>query len=118
MTRLLWSLVLVLALPVAWSAVSLVALPGPRPFLAPAGRGPCVEDPAWMRLHHMDSLKSSRDRFVRQGDRSGATLETCAGCHVDRQAFCDRCHTAANVRLDCFDCHTWAPPASGEEGVP
>ena len=106
--------------------------PAPPPALElPIDR--CVEDRAYMRAHHMELLNQWRDDVVRKGaktyvSKSGADYEmslsnTCMGCHVNREAFCDRCHEYANVSslhplrqfgteqlsktrgVGCWDCH-------------
>ena len=93
----------------------------------------CVRDARWMRFHHCQLLREIRETVVRDGDRSGITLEDCRRCHANRERFCNECHHEANVNLDCFGCHYYpetpepeaadthdpvpAPPA-GETGLP
>ena len=73
---------------------------------APAGASDrCVDSVEDMRFHHMDLLKEIRARVVRDGKRSDITLDTCRSCHPSRERFCNRCHDAASVVLDCFGCH-------------
>ena len=70
----------------------------------------CVEEKATMAAYHMDLLNRWRDAVVREGKRQytsktyGTQFEmsltkTCMGCHVNRETFCDRCHSYANVKL-------------------
>ena len=65
----------------------------------------CVEDTEYMRFHHMDMLREIRSQVVRDGKRQEITFDTCRECHPKRDTFCNRCHDAASVRLDCFGCH-------------
>jgi hypothetical protein len=65
----------------------------------------CVRDPEYMRFYHMDFLKQTREDVVRAGIKGGVTLAGCGDCHRNREDFCDRCHLAASVDLDCFGCH-------------
>ncbi len=65
----------------------------------------CVQDAEWMRFHHMDFLKEIREDVVRAGIKGGVTLAGCGDCHLNRAEFCDKCHLAASVSLDCFGCH-------------
>ncbi len=65
----------------------------------------CVRDPEYMRFYHMDFLKQTREDVVRAGIKGGVTLAGCGDCHRNREDFCDRCHQAASVDLDCFGCH-------------
>jgi hypothetical protein len=65
----------------------------------------CVRDTEYMRYRHMELLREIRVKVVRDGVRDEMGLEMCKGCHVNRKEFCSKCHTAANVMLDCFTCH-------------
>jgi hypothetical protein len=65
----------------------------------------CVETTEYMRFHHMDLLKNLREQTVRNGKPGKVTFDTCRQCHQTRASFCNRCHEAASVRLDCFGCH-------------
>lgn len=75
----------------------------------------CYRDTEYMRFHHMDLLKEIRDEVVRYGIKGGITLAGCGDCHTNRDQFCDRCHEAASVRLDCFACHYYPERASDRE---
>jgi len=75
----------------------------------------CYRDAEYMRYHHMDLLKEVREEVVRFGIRGGITLAGCGDCHTDRDQFCDRCHEAASVRLDCYGCHYYPERASERE---
>ncbi len=97
---------------------------GEMPELAyPAGYTACVADSAYMRSHHMEMLNRWRDQVVRDGHRVMTTADgrryvmslsnTCLGCHQDKAAFCDRCHTFMAVSPYCWDCHV--APESTEE---
>ncbi len=65
----------------------------------------CVRDSSYMRYYHMDVLKQARSEVIREGLKGGITLAGCGDCHVNRDQFCDKCHEAASVSLDCFGCH-------------
>jgi hypothetical protein len=95
----------------------------------------CVEAKAFMAANHMDLLNRWRDDVVRKGKRhypsktyanappyEMSLTKTCMGCHANRETFCDRCHSYANVKLlalpgqseaspptqggiRCWDCH-------------
>ena len=65
----------------------------------------CVRDSSYMRFRHMDLLKEVRSEVIREGRKGGVTLAGCGDCHVHREEFCDKCHEAASVSLDCFGCH-------------
>ena len=89
---------------------------GYSPELEKAAKGEtCVRDSAYMVAYHMDLLDTWRDQVVRDGQRyeqlaSGRTVErslsnTCLDCHVNKDAFCDRCHHFVGVDPYCWDCH-------------
>ena len=67
----------------------------------------CVEETEYMRFYHMDVLKALRVKVVRDGVRQEVTLDSCRECHPNREKFCNRCHDAASLNLDCFGCHFW-----------
>lgn len=79
----------------------------------PTSAKSCLLDRVTMRYHHMEHLRSLRDQVVRRNDRSALGpdgslgMRSCSGCHTDRAAFCDRCHSQASVQLDCFNCHEY-----------
>jgi hypothetical protein len=87
----------------------------PRPELKLPAGGQCVRATKWMRAHHMDLLNQWRDEVVRQGASTPIEVNGhqvhksltrgCMSCHVDRGNFCTKCHTYANVRPVCWDCH-------------
>jgi hypothetical protein len=91
--------------------------PGPRPELEmPVGETECVEAKDYMTAEHMTLLNSWRDLVVREGQKTyvskatGREFEmsltrTCMKCHTDRDAFCNRCHTYADVQVYCWECH-------------
>lgn len=116
----------ILLIPVGFSLVWAVASPGTedvQPFLEmPAGEDECVEDTSYMRYQHFELLLALRDEVVRDGTRgeivrdgnvSRVTLDGCWECHTSRETFCDKCHDAVNLNLDCFRCHH--DPSSGQE---
>lgn len=80
----------------------------------------CVRDSSYMRFSHMDLLKETRTDVIRKGLKGGITLAGCGDCHVNRDQFCDKCHDAASVILDCWGCHyylTAEEEAELEEGT-
>jgi hypothetical protein len=80
-----------------------------QPFLEPpdTDQETCIRN--WsaveMRLHHWEHLKTIREEFVRDGNRSKDGLKNCKDCHKSRVRFCDQCHNAATLKPDCFQCH-------------
>jgi hypothetical protein len=103
-------LVILILLPVGASVVGFV-IQGrpevPEVFLEKADPRweSCVREPEYMRFYHMDFLKQIREDVVRKGIKGGVTLSGCGDCHRNRDQFCDKCHAAASVNLDCFGCH-------------
>lgn len=109
----------VILLAIGFSAVWAFSSPDAeeaQPFLElPAGEEACVvEDTVYMRFQHMDLLLDLRDEVVRDGtlgefDSDGTvrriTLDGCWECHTSRETFCNQCHDAVNLNLDCFRCH-------------
>ena len=65
----------------------------------------CVRETTHMRFNHMDLLKEIRDSVVREGKRGEIGLDNCWQCHTSRERFCNQCHNAVNLNLDCFRCH-------------
>ena len=82
----------------------------------------CVESKSFMKVNHMQLLNDWRDSVVREGNSIyvGAggkkyiisLQNTCLHCHSNKTEFCDRCHTYANVKPYCWDCHV-APKEKG-----
>ena len=87
------------------------AVPTPK---AKEGAGECIFPADYMRVHHMEILDDWRDLVVRQEQREwtgpdGRTHEmsltrTCMDCHIKADS-CDVCHTYADVKPYCWDCH-------------
>ncbi len=102
--------VLIVLFPLAYSAISALFAQGvetadlllERPD--PEYRT-CVRDTTYMRFHHWELLRETRKEVVRYGVRGDVGLHMCDECHTSRERFCDRCHAAASVVLDCFGCH-------------
>jgi len=65
----------------------------------------CVRETSYMRFHHWELLRGIREEVVRYGKRGDIGLSKCSECHTSRERFCDRCHEAASLTPDCFDCH-------------
>jgi hypothetical protein len=84
-------------------------------FLDLPEQGECVRETAYMRFHHMDLLKEVREEVIRDGVRGEITLSGCRDCHTYRETFCNRCHDAVTLSVDCFGCHYY--PESVEDSV-
>jgi len=77
--------------------------------------GQCVEDTAYVRTTHMQFLRDWRDEAVREGDRiytaedgrrhDKSLTDTCLSCHVEKDKFCDSCHSYVGATIHCWDCH-------------
>jgi hypothetical protein len=87
-----------------------------RPELElPADASECIENTEYMTANHMDLLNQWRNAVVRDGQRDYTSsageqhvmslTRTCMDCHSNRETFCDRCHTYADVQPTCWDCH-------------
>ncbi len=79
--------------------------PGPLLEISRENSDKCVRSTEYMRFHHWELLLQVREDVIRHGNREGPLLSDCRGCHPNREEFCDRCHSIANVMLDCFHCH-------------
>jgi [DsrC]-trisulfide reductase subunit J len=91
-------------------------MPEPDPA-TDATRTECVRnnEDGWMTANHMDLLNEWRDDVVRREDRGPVLIageeweksltRTCLGCHGSYQNFCNECHTYADVKPDCWQCH-------------
>jgi len=103
-------LILMLAAAPVWAGSSIA------PKLDIGKGGQCVEDPKFMRKNHMELLKHQRDETMRQGIRGGKySLAQCVNCHASKkdnsvlgsnEHFCQGCHAYAEVKIDCFECHS------------
>ncbi len=107
------TLLLIGVLP--WLTFAVQAAEGvPKPAIKIATEGKCIAPTEDMRRNHMDMLKHTRDKTMRQGIRGEkASLNECIGCHASKSTgsvlgkdqFCESCHAYAAVKLDCWDCH-------------
>lgn len=70
----------------------------------------CVRETTYMRYRHMDLLKQTREEVIRDGIRGEITLSGCRDCHTSRERFCNQCHEAAGLSVDCFGCHYFPEP--------
>jgi hypothetical protein len=111
----------IILFPIGYSVVYAVFAQGAQSadtFLEKADGEYCLKDvdPADMRFHHMDLLKKARDLVVREGVRGDVEcewdgkrreirLDNCWDCHTSRKRFCNQCHNAVSLQLDCFRCH-------------
>ncbi len=86
----------------------------PNPPL-PTNSSSCIEPTQWMIANHPGLLNSWRNEVVRQGlatfvSPSGKDYPisfpgTCFSCHQSGEAFCQTCHSYADVHLSCWECH-------------
>ncbi len=91
----------------------------------------CVEDPAWMRTNHFETVLHQRDETVLRGIRTEKhSLKNCIDCHItpnergeyarysnSEEHFCASCHTYAAVSVDCFQCHADRPESAIREAI-
>lgn len=116
-------LVVIILLPFAASLVGFVFSRGaqvPEVFLeAPDPQyQECVRETSYMRFHHMDFLKEVREDVIRHGVvEEGITLSGCGECHVNRDRFCNRCHEAVTLNVDCFGCHYYPETAAERDAA-
>jgi hypothetical protein len=99
----------VVAFPFFYNKVN----PSSEPILDKA-EGKCVREKNFMKREHMKVLHEWREEVVREGKRepiiiNGMRYEkslemSCLQCHK-RESFCDRCHSYANVKPYCWNCH-------------
>ena len=122
--------VLIILLPIGYSVVgSALSLgsSGSEPFLelpdAKDGER-CVVEKEYgqnARFAHMHFLKEIREEAVRKGNRGDVGFDTCWTCHANKERgtsrarFCDKCHVAVNLYLNCFQCHL-DPDSTAETG--
>ena len=110
--------VLIILAPFGYSLVRPVftqGSPASEVFLNVPDEGECVRETAYMRFHHMDLLKQTREEVIRGGIRGDITLSGCRDCHSYRGEFCNQCHNAVTLKLDCFGCHYY--PESVEDSL-
>jgi hypothetical protein len=102
--------ILIILVPFGYSVVDRVVAQDPDPaelFLErpdPQHKA-CVEDTEYMRYHHWELLRRTREEVVRFGVRGEVDLNRCRDCHTSRERFCSRCHEATSLTPDCFGCH-------------
>lgn len=91
----------------------------------------CVEDPAWMRTNHFETVLHQRDDTVLRGIRTEKhSLKNCIDCHItpnengeyarysnSEEHFCASCHSYAAVSVDCFQCHADRPESAVREAI-
>lgn len=106
-------MVLIILIPIAYSAASRLFTESPQPFLERPDEQyeNCVRDTEYMRFHHMDYLKEIREEYVRYGIREEKGLNSCRECHTSRERFCNRCHDTVDLNIDCFGCHYYPETA-------
>ena len=91
----------------------------------------CVEDTAYMRSNHFETVLHQRDKTVIQGIRTQKhSLKNCIDCHITpneqgayaryankEEHFCATCHSYAAVKIDCFDCHADRPEVAVRQAL-
>lgn len=95
-----------------------------------AGLQQCVEPTEFMRKNHMELLLHQRDQTMYQGIRTTEhSLVECISCHAEKDPegnfvainakdqFCQSCHVATAVSIDCFQCHATKPEVAGLSGA-
>ncbi len=89
-------------------------VPAPAPRAVAIDSTKCIATKEFMRANHMQVLYEWRNSSVRQGNRvhvasNGSrfekSLNTCLGCHSNNRMFCFNCHSYANVKPKCWNCH-------------
>ncbi len=89
-------------------------VPAPAPRVSAIDSTKCIAPAAFMRANHMRVLDEWRNASVRTGKRVHITpngskfeksLNTCLGCHSNNRLFCYNCHSYANVKPKCWNCH-------------
>lgn len=113
-----WIFVLIILAPFAYSVVRPVVTRGSSPgdvFIELPDEGECIREIEYMRFHHMDLLKETREDVIRRGVRGDVTLGGCRDCHTYRGQFCNKCHDAVTLSVDCFGCHYY--PESLEDSL-
>lgn len=104
--------------PVYYNMGKVASVPEPKtdtPIIQQLEKKECVESVEFMRANHMQLLNDWRDSVVREGKRELITVggkafekslqNGCMKCHSNKKEFCDRCHSYANVKPYCWDCH-------------
>ncbi len=110
--------VLIILAPFGYSLVRPVFTQGSatdQVFLDIPDEGECVRATEYMRFRHMDLLKQTREDVIRSGIREDVTLSGCRECHTYREQFCNKCHDAVTLSVDCFGCHYY--PESVEDSL-
>ena len=102
--------VVIILLPLGYSVVSSLLAQEPdidELFLEMPGpeHEQCVRDTTYMRYHHWELLRQTREEVVRYGKRGDVGLSKCKDCHTSRERFCSKCHDAVSMTPDCYGCH-------------
>lgn len=89
--------------------------PEALPAAATADTTGCIYPKEYMQSHHMQVLADWKESAAHEGPdavmrapdgrRFQKDLATCLGCHQENRMFCFSCHTYANVKPDCWNCH-------------
>lgn len=88
----------------------------PKPEISAKAGEKCVESAEFMRANHMQILDEWRHDAVRAESNQYTSVahgtthlkslsKTCMECHDNKEQFCDSCHTYANVKPYCWECH-------------
>ena len=69
----------------------------------------CVEDPAWMRTNHFETVLHQRDETVIRGVRTEKhSLKNCIDCHITPNAKGEYARYSNSEEHFCASCHTYA----------
>ena len=103
-------LALIILIPLGYSVVSYVFAQNNQtaePFLEMPDPQytDCIKDTEYMRYHHWELLRKTREEIVRYGIRGDVGLKKCGECHTSRERFCQKCHDAVSMKPDCYGCH-------------
>lgn len=102
--------IVIILLPFGYSVISTIfagEAPDPQLFLEKPDPKykECVRDVKYMRYHHWELLRQTREEVVRYGKRGEVGLKKCRECHTSRERFCDKCHNSVSMTPACYGCH-------------
>ena len=114
--------ILIIVLPFIYSLAGAVFGGDPQAVLPlleypdPAQYKECVRETEYMRFHHMDLLKELRIKVVRDGQPQELGINSCRGCHPNKDQFCNKCHNTVSLYPDCWGCHYYPDNPEEEPG--
>jgi hypothetical protein len=111
--------VLILTAPIWYNRLNAGAMPKVE---LPKGYKQCVLPLQEIRDKHMQLLLRWRDEVIRKDERQPITVDgqvfgkglqlACLKCHPSQQNFCEKCHTYADVKPYCWECHFFPSQAA------